>query len=165
MQKKINELLQKSIIKKISDRNTITSIGVLSTETLSKNMDLQSLIAENFQTKNSCYLNYRTYDKKNEFSEKYFSENSFDWKGCVIDEDLKSFLGKEFDVLITVFDQKNLYLEYTTLKSEAIFKVGIANINDSLFDLEIQTDFSDIHIYLNEVKKYLQILSKTRTNL
>ncbi|MDG1399087.1 MAG: hypothetical protein P8P88_11940 [Polaribacter sp.] len=55
-----------------------------------------------------------------------------------------------------------MYLENAVLRSNARFKVGFANVNQSLYDMEISgypTKFDD---FLSELKKYLVILNKLK---
>lgn len=165
LEKRFKTLLLEPIDKRKPIHEKITTVGILSIDSISTTHNLQELISETFEVRNTKIYSFRKYNKENESSYKHFSENDFDWKGNVLDTSLEAFLDTEFDLLITVFDQKNLYLEYVTLLSKATFKVGYAELNQALFDLEIQSSISDIPSYLDEVKKYLQILNRMDSHL
>ena len=54
----------------------------------------------------------------------------------------------------------NLYLEYCALKSKATFKIGLANVNDKLYDLVVSEDPKNIDSFIEVIKKYLELLHK-----
>ncbi len=160
LEKKYNALLKKPLLKNTPVHKKITTVGILSLDDISKRSNLQQLISDTLNVRNAKIYSFRSYSKDHESSYKHFSENDFDWKGTITDTSLKAFLDTEFDLLITFFSQKHLYLEYVTLLSKATFKVGNANLHEYLFDLEIRTEESDLSSYLGETKKYLQILGR-----
>lgn len=160
LEKKYNTLLKEPISRKEPVHKNITTVGILSLDSISSQTDLQELIANVLHVRNAKIYSFRPYSKENESSYKHFSENDFDWKGNITDTSLQAFLETEFDLLITFFNQKHLYLEYITLLSKATFKVGQVTLNEHLFDLEVNTESEDLSSYLNETRKYLQILSK-----
>ncbi|XKX05763.1 hypothetical protein R8G61_00085 [Tenacibaculum maritimum] len=73
---------------------------------------------------------------------------------------MKSFVKKDYDVLINCTSQSNLYLNMLTLLSQAKFKIGFADIDDRLFDLIITDGTFDTSIFNKEIHKYLTILKK-----
>jgi hypothetical protein len=164
LEKKYWSLLQNERPTPSPVHNTITTVGIVSTAEFTEGKDVQQLISENFNVRNTKIYSFRQYRKENEPSYKHFSENDFNWKGQITDSSLQAFLDTKFDLLITIFDQKNVYLEYVTLLSKATFKVGFSGINQLLFDLEIQANVSDLTSYTSEAKKYLQILNRMETN-
>lgn len=165
LERKYTALLKSPVSGKAPIHKKVTTVGILTIESISKRYDLQSLISKNFDVRNTKIYSYRPYHKENEPSYKHFSENDFDVRGKIKDAGFRDFLDTEFDLLITLFDKKHLYVEYATLVSKAAFKIGFARINQSLFDLEIRSRISDLETYLNEARKYLQILNKIDAEL
>lgn len=160
LEKKYNALLKEPVLKNVQGHKNITTVGILSIDDISKKTNVQQLVCDTLGVRNTKIYSFRTYSKDNESSYKHFSENDFDWKGNITDTSLKAFLDTEFDLLITFFDKKHLYLEYVTLLSKATFKVGNAGLHENLFDLEVQTERTNLESYLIETKKYLIILGK-----
>ncbi|MEQ6124866.1 hypothetical protein AAON49_11725 [Pseudotenacibaculum sp. MALMAid0570] len=160
IQKKIAKLLKQQTHKKNGSNKKIFSVGILSDEKLSNQFNLQDIVSENLEVRNPKLYNYRKFDKNLEKSYKHFSEKDFDWKGEIIDTSLKSFVDEPLDLLICFYPKKKTYLQYLTLLSNATFKVGLANIHNQLFDLEVAVEMSEIDNFLAETKKYLKILNK-----
>ncbi|MDT7833032.1 hypothetical protein RQM59_11610 [Flavobacteriaceae bacterium S356] len=160
LEKRYQSLLKEPEVKKKPVHQKVTTVGILGLETISQNVDLQQLVTNTFDVRNPKIYSFRAFSKDNESSYKHFSENDFDWKGNITDSSLQAFLDTEFDLLITFFDQKHLYAEYVTLLSKATFKVGYAEVDSRLFDMEVKTEGKDMDAYLNEVKKYLVILNR-----
>ena len=160
IQKKTAELLKKAINNRIASNEEIHSVGILTENDLFNELELQELVIEKLGLRNPKIYSYRKYDKNEEKSYKHFSKNDFNWKGDVIEPSLSNFVEQPFDLLICLYPKKHSYLEYTTLLSEARFKVGFAEVNENLFDLEISVQSNQVDGFLAEAKKYLSILEK-----
>ncbi|MFY0603322.1 MAG: hypothetical protein JXQ93_05200 [Flavobacteriaceae bacterium] len=160
LEKRFNTLLLKPISKAKPVHEKVTTVGILCHDSFFNRLNLQEMISEAFDVRNSKIYSFRSYHKEHQSSYKHFSENDFDWKGNITDTSLDTFLDTEFDLLITFFDKNNTYIEYVTLLSKASFKVGYAGVNQALFDLEIEFKNIEIQHYLEETKKYLKILNK-----
>lgn len=160
LQKKYQTLLKHPLRRKSPVHKHITTVGILALDSISSNVDLQQHVTDTFGVRNPKIYSFRNFSKDHTASYKHFSEEDFDWKGNITDSSLQAFLDADFDMLITFFERDHLYLAYATLSSKASLKVGYANVNSQLFDLEIQVDHADISTYLLEVKKYLTILDR-----
>lgn len=160
IQKKTAKLVQEVINNRVASNQKINSVGILTTNSIFNEWKLQDLVIEKFELRNPKIYSFRKYSKDNEKSYKHFSENDFNWKGLIVDSSLTSFLEQQFDLLLCFYPSKNSYLEYVTLLSDARFKVGFAEINGHLFDLEISVKSDQIDNFLSEAKKYLSILGK-----
>lgn len=160
IQKKMDKLFDKRAERKLVDNKKIQTVGLLTLDDESNIFQLQELVTEKLSLRNPKIYSYRKYDKNDEKSYKHFTEKDFDWKGNIIDSSLKSFVEQPFDLLICFYQLNNSYLEYITLLSEASFKVGLAGINQALFDMEIAMDNYKSEDYLEEIHKYLTILNK-----
>jgi len=160
LQKKIDKLSKIS-----SPRNTgrdlkISSVGILSTEGISKMIDLQDLAISKLYIRNPKIYSYRKYDRGQEVSYKHFSENDFNWRGEVINPSLQSFIEQPFDMLICFYEDNNLFLEYVAHESKANLKVGFAEVHQKLFDIELLVNELQEELFFTELYKYLNILGK-----
>lgn len=155
-EKELN-LLESSLT---SNTKKISSVGILTTEALSSNQNLQAQVERILGVKNAKIYSFRKYHKTNEVSYKHFSEKDINWKGEYTEPSFHSFLEEPFDLLIGYFDSSNLYLEMAVLQSNATFKVGFSNIREALFDITISESTLHVDAFLQELKKYLVILEK-----
>nr|WP_239970646.1 hypothetical protein [Confluentibacter citreus] len=91
-----------------------------------------------------------------------FNPEDFGWNGEIKHVELKSFLDKKFDVLISYYLAEDLELKLLTATSKAQFKVGILQSEPRLNDLIINTNLKEFDVFENEVFKYLTILNKIK---
>lgn len=160
IQKKTTKLLTNLLNSRSADNQKIHSVGILTKGEQVNEFQLQELVTDSLNLRNPKIYSYRKFDKNDEKSYKYFSENDFNWKGEIVEPSLSSFVEEPLDLLICLYAEKHSYLEYVTLLSNARFKVGFAEINADLFDLEISVKPGQFNDFLNEAKKYLSILDK-----
>tara|TARA_R110002033_G_C3894451_1_gene239166 strand:+ start:2752 stop:3270 length:519 start_codon:yes stop_codon:yes gene_type:complete len=90
----------------------------------------------------------------------HFSPKDFGWKGKIKNSDLEAFINEPFDMMICFYKNPVLHLNQITAASKALFKVGISNEDERLYDLIIDIELKDINIFKQELKKYLNILKK-----
>jgi hypothetical protein len=90
----------------------------------------------------------------------HFSPKDFGWKGKIKNSDLESFINEPFDMMICFYKNPVLQLNQIVAASKALFKVGISNEDERLYDLIIDIELKDINIFKQELKKYLNILKK-----
>lgn len=155
-QKKLNIAINN---REISDK-IIVSVAILITEEISSIIDIQKEVEKKLNVRNCKIFKFRPFNKLNDVSFEHFSDKDVNWQGKIDNVNLQSFLDQSFDLLISFYDKKNLYLEYATLQSKAKFKVGFTNINQSLFDVEIASRAEEYSIFLSELNTYLKILKK-----
>ena len=91
-----------------------------------------------------------------------FNPKDFGWNGIVNNIELQSFLNKDFDVLISYYQQDVLELKLITASSKSKFKVGILQADERLNDLIIKTDIKEFKVFKNEIFRYLTILNKIK---
>lgn len=89
----------------------------------------------------------------------YFIPQNIGWKGKIESVDLETFIKADFDVLISYYNQSQLELNLITALSNAKFKIGLAPVDDRLYDLIINVNTSQFAIFKTELKKYLKILN------
>ncbi len=87
------------------------------------------------------------------------------WKGVnakaeIIQEDLKLFISKEFDLLITFAEENNVLAHLIAASSKAGIKAGRYLKNQALFDVILQAE-EDAALFVEELSKYLKQLKLT----
>jgi len=87
------------------------------------------------------------------------------WKGVnikaeIIQADLKDFIIKEFDLLITFAEENNLLAHLVAASSKAGIKAGRYVKNEALFDVILQAE-EDVTLFVEELSKYLKQLKLT----
>lgn len=160
IQKKIDKLLTSQKEKVVASHKKINSVGIITDELFSRNIDVQNVVVEKLGLRNPKIYTFRNFEKTQEKSFKHFSEEDFNWKGDVLDTSVSGFVEQSFDLLICFYGEKNLFLEYVTLQSQAAFKVGFISSKIQSLDLEIAVTTEDIDDFFEETKKYLTILGK-----
>ncbi|WP_258848498.1 DUF6913 domain-containing protein [Polaribacter sp. WD7] len=160
IRKTISKLSKKNEENRVVSQDKIKSIGILTTDKVSSQLELQSEIESTLGVRNTKIYSFRRFNKTEEISYRHFSEKDVNWKGEFHQQNFKSFLEQPFDLLIAYFDDKHLYLELATLQSRASFKVGFSQVNYKLFDIDFSLETIDIQQFSSELKKYLSILNK-----
>jgi len=94
------------------------------------------------------------------YSELVFSKKDIGWKAKIKNPDLEAFINKEFDALVSFYNEEHLELNLITAISKANFKIGIWGHDARLFDFILQTDSSNFDVFKSELIKYLNILNK-----
>lgn len=161
----LNKRFQKEL-KKVPESRTpiakeIHSVAILTNQEIFNEVDIVHEIKHQIDSIRTVQIYcYRNFKKSDEKSYKHFTEKDFDWGGKIKDSSLDSFLDNPFDLLIGYFDQKHLYLEYTALRSQATFKVGLAKVNDRIYDLVVAEEPVNIQVFIDVLKKYLSLLNK-----
>ena len=160
----VNKRFQKLLLEKEANRTVshqkIKTVGVISSEEISKWIDISKEIKSIFDIDDVKVYSFKPASQKTEQKAHFFSEKSFGWQAQVKDAKLKAFLNEPFDLLIGYFNKNSLYTELAVLQSNASFKAGISKVNQHLYDLEIAEFPKNIDRFLEELKKYLQILQK-----
>ena len=82
------------------------------------------------------------------------------WNASFEKEEVKQFVNKKFDLLISYYDVEKPALVLLTHNSKANFKVGFANIDNRLHHFMIQSDTQNKVVFTEELFKYLKILKK-----
>ncbi|WP_397447195.1 DUF6913 domain-containing protein [Polaribacter sp. R77954] len=162
IKKRFNKLLkQKEADREISHEEVYT-VGIIASGEIYKWLKIENEVEKILGLGNVRIYNYRPYSKMDVPSYKFFNEKDFNWKGEVKNKYFKSFIEEPHDLLIGYFNKNNLYLENAVLRSKAKFKVGFANVNQALYDMEIVETPTKIESFLSELKKYLIILNKLK---
>tara|TARA_B110001454_G_scaffold202723_1_gene210043 strand:+ start:2412 stop:2933 length:522 start_codon:yes stop_codon:yes gene_type:complete len=162
LRKKFNDIVLKLQDNRAVPQKEILTVGILTTESISSTIDVQSEIETILGLKNSKLYSFKKFNKSDEVCDKHFSEKDVNWRGNFTEPTFKNFLEQPFDLLIGYFNNHHLYLEKAVLESKATFKVGFSDVNSKLYELEISTELENIQQFSSELKKYLQILKKLK---
>jgi len=162
IRKRFNKLLQKKETQREVSNEEVYTIGIIASGEIYKWIKIEDEVEKNLGLGNIRIYNYRPFSKKDVPSYKYFTEKDFNWKGEIKNKYFRSFIEEPHDLLIGYFNKSNLYLENAVLRSNARFKVGFANVNQSLYDIEIVGYPNKSKEFLSELKKYLVILNKLK---
>jgi hypothetical protein len=153
-------------LKKTPDARTPTlkrihSIAILTTDDFFSELDLVNELKRHFKSVKNVHVYYfRKFQKTDVIEIPYFTEKDVNWQGKIKNVDLENFLETPFDLLIGYFNTKQLYLEFTVLKSNATFKVGFANVNDQIYDLVVNENPKNSTACIKVIKKYVELLHK-----
>lgn len=162
LKRKFKQSLLEAEKSRVTSQEEIKSVGIITTQEISSKVNLQKEIETALNVRNTKIYSYRPFNKKDEASYKHFSEKDINWKGKFTESSFQNFLEQPFDLLIGFYNEKNLYLENATLQSKATFKVGFANVNSSLYELEISENIENVTAFNLELRKYLSILNKLK---
>lgn len=165
-EKIINRSFKKLLLLKEKNREVnrdyIKTVGIITEDVNYNILKIKGEIEEVLGFKNVKIYSFRPYKRKQKISYKHFSEKDFTWNGKIKQPSFKVFIEEPFDILIGLFDTKNVYIENAVLRSNAKFKAGISNVNQQLYDLEISIPSKTNNLFFLELKKYLTIFKKLK---
>lgn len=90
----------------------------------------------------------------------YFSKKDIGWRGKIKHPELQSFVDTPFDALLGFYQKDLRELKLITASSKAEFKIGLAGVDNRLYDLIFDLAIQDVDLFKSELKKYLTILKK-----
>lgn len=162
IKKRFNKLLKQNQLQREISHEEVYTIGIIASVEFYKLLKIEDELEKILGLVNVSIYSYRPFSKMDVPSYKYFTEKDFNWKGEIKNKRFKSFIEEPHDLLIGYFNESNLYLENAVLQSKAKFKVGFANVNQHLYEMEIVEHPKEIESFLSELKKYLIILNKLK---
>ena len=164
-QKSFKKQTERNLKKRdFSTRNTsLKTLGFLVDE--EKFQDFEKLYAfsealgiQRKDVKIFCFVEYQR--KAPSLRQNQINNKDFSWEGEITNQNAKEFLEFPFDVLIGFYKDKNEFLDLMASSSNAKFKVGVAGVDDRLYDLLLSLDPYNVENFKNELKKYLRVLNK-----
>jgi hypothetical protein len=162
LKRQFKKLLLEKENNRIVSQKEIKTIGILTTDEISNWINVKEEVEKLLNLRNAKIYSFRPQKKQQEFSYKHFSEKDFGWNGNINQPNFKAFIEEPFDLLIGYFNKNNLFLESSVLQSNALFKVGISDVNQELYDIEIAETPIKTERFFLELKKYLTILRKLK---
>lgn len=88
------------------------------------------------------------------------NNKDFTWRGELQNQSAIEFLDTPFDVLMGMYQGKNLFMDYLVARSKARFKAGFEGADPRLYDLILGVDPTNLRLVESELKKYITILKK-----
>lgn len=161
----IKKLVKKSLVnyKPVIIEDKIETVGLLIDESyFAKEEALVSeIISGGIQKNNIQVLIYRDkIKKKDSFSNPFFSRADVSLGADFKKPEVKDFIEKPFDMLISYYDIEKPPLTLVTLLSESKFKVGFSTVDKRLNNFMIGTVAEKHQEFVSELFKYLKILNK-----
>jgi hypothetical protein len=106
------------------------------------------------------FLVFQAKINKNEVFDDGISPRDFGWFGKIRSEKLKNILTKKYDLLINYSKIENIYINLLLLQCNAGFRVGFSHLDNRFYDLMINCESTNVVLFNEELKRYLQILKK-----
>lgn len=141
----------------------VESVGVILNYEEFKNLDQMRLMLKNIGIKDNKvkFISFIEDEKSKPNSwDAFFNPKDFGWKGKINNVELQEFIETDFDALVSYYNRDILELNFTTALSRSNFKIGISNHDPRLYDLIIDVDAKHLHVFQNEILKYLKVLNK-----
>lgn len=162
LKRRFAKLIKAYTQKRVVTHKEIKTVAVLTSHEVLTSHNFKNQLLKLLGVNDLKIYTYQKFDKKKKAPESYFSEQDFGIQGKISNTDFKRFLVTPFDLLITYFTDENEYLEFATLLSRATFKVGFANVNPDLFDMEIVGTTNNLEEFNSELTRYLKLLNKIK---
>ncbi|KQB41830.1 hypothetical protein RCH33_1167 [Flavobacterium daejeonense] len=150
-------------VKRSSSLGDIKTVGVIVDQSHFANTKslLDELKANGILKENVSLLLFKG-DKNVDFEVETvkLTSGNLDWKGQIKSEEVKKFIARDFDLLVSYYEVEKAILLVVTHESGAKFKVGFANIDKRLNDFMINTNQGNYQVFVQELFRYLKILNK-----
>lgn len=162
--------LQKMIRKIDLRRQTVTynsaqTIGILFDATELNHRERVLQFSKDLKAKDKKVKLLGFFNNKQEvtnFPFKAFNKNDIDWLMRPKGEVIQSFMNADFDLLMGIYEGKNLPLEYIAALSKAHLRVGPYTDNIYCYDLMIDTDRQNLDNYISQMEFYLKRLNSDK---
>ncbi len=143
--------------------NKIKTIGILFDETyVARHQSLiDELAAAGISPNDISVLVFKDKIKRNEsFEYPVFSHSDFSWTAKISHPEVRKFIAKPFDLLISYYDIEKAPLLLVSHLSKAGFKVGFTSVDKRVSHFMINTAAENYKVFSEEMIKYLKILNK-----
>ena len=160
LRKQFKKRLIENEIHRVVSQNKIKTVGIITIDEISSWINVREEVENILNIKDVKVYSFKTQKKYYNEAFDHFSEQDFNWKGIIYQQNFKDFIEEPFDLLIGYFSKNNIYIESAVLQSKALFKVGISGVNQQLYDIEIAETPSKTDSFFLELKKYLTMLKK-----
>lgn len=163
--------LERNLKKQLEKRNltqrntTITTLGILVEKESFDDFDFLRALVKDIGVKEqdlNLFVFHNTKTKMPTLENNSISLRDFNWRGKIKNQDALTFLEQPFDALIAIYKAPNIYLDAMVGQSKAFFKVGLEDMEATLFDLILQVATEKKDLMKQELVKYLKILNKIR---
>ena len=90
----------------------------------------------------------------------FLSKKDFSIYGSLKNAKIQQFIAQPFKVLVSYYRTENVFLDFVSAQSEALFKVGISPDSSDFNDLTIHSKTEELQVFENELLKYLKLLNR-----
>lgn len=141
--------------------DAVTTIGVLIDEPYYKHSKaiVKELVQHGIAEENIALLVYKERANTKETVKGYYTYKDIAANGSLQGE-AAAFTGKQYNMLISYYDEEKLPLLLATIQSRAGFKAGFSGIDKRLNHFTVNTDADNYTVFMTELLKYLKILNK-----
>lgn len=91
---------------------------------------------------------------------KYITPYDFKWFGGISKRLKEKIVTKKYNLLINYCKEDYMYVKSLLLHCYFDFAISYAQIDNELYDMQVDCDVEYVKIFTDEVKKYLKILNK-----
>lgn len=91
-----------------------------------------------------------------------FSPTDINWRGEFRNVEVQQFIDRKYDVLLSFPRHEGRWIESLAGACDACLKVSRRDNRSPVYDLTISTEFEEIRIFLDELKKYIKILNRKK---
>jgi hypothetical protein len=152
-----------SNVKHIASTNSVQTIGIIFDETQGSQREKLINEIKKWQVAPLSieFIVFKDKVKKTEqFDYAVFSNKDITWNASFTNSEVNQFSAKNFDLLVSYYDEEKAALLLITQLSKANFKVGFSSIDHRLNHFLIQTEIDKCATFAEELFKYLKILKK-----
>ena len=86
----------------------------------------------------------------------------FSLVGGLKNHEVEAFIKKPFDLLLSYYSTENVFLDFVSAQSNALFRVGVSEDMMEFNDLTIKTPLNQIDVFERELINYLKILKRIK---
>ncbi|RXG15517.1 hypothetical protein DSM03_102252 [Leeuwenhoekiella aestuarii] len=127
-------------------------------ENLKRLNELLLLLTESDDNMLIAFTHDKTHTEKESYLE--LSKSDFSISGSLKNPKIQQFIDKPFKVLISYYRTENVFLDFVSAQSKALFKVGISSELADFNDLTINSKAEEVQVFETELLKYLKLLNR-----
>ena len=86
----------------------------------------------------------------------------FNFVGGLKNSEIEAFVKKPFDLLLSYYSTENVFLDFVSAQSNALFRVGVSEDMMEFNDLTIKTPLNQVDVFERELINYLKILKRIK---
>lgn len=119
----------------------------------------QTTFENKYTVEKLCFSQQKKKFKEN--ADAFFGTKDFSFNGNISTEKLKDVIHQDYEYVFQFFNKEHLYLNYLSAKTKANLRVGFEDANAKLTDLLFKLNKTDLDLFFEEAKKYLEIIKKS----
>lgn len=156
---KLKKGLQVSLPKGKNNAKVLFLVNADQFDAASIHTSFQATFENKYTVEKLCFTQQRK--KIKEQAELYFGTKDFSFIGNISTEKLKDVIHQDYEYVFQFFSKEHLYLNYLSAKTKANLRIGFEDVNPKLTDLLFKLNKTDLDLFFEEAKKYLEIIKKS----